>query len=244
MDAEHPAPRSDPSAATHRESPSGSHERCDLRPWPAEWTGDALEVAPRLLGLVVGHGGVAVRITELEAYRGGDDPASHAFRGPSARNAAMFGPAGHLYVYLSYGIHRAANIVTTPEGTASGVLLRAGDVVAGLDEARRRRPGVADAVLARGPGNLGRTLGLDLTDTGRRLVPCDGLDELLALDAAEVGVVAGRRPASMRTGPRVGVGAAHDEPWRFWIEGEPSVSAYRRQAPRGTRTTRRTAPRG
>lgn len=207
--------------------------------WPASWTGDALEVAPRLLGVLVAHGGVVLRLTELEAYRGGEDPASHAHRGRTQRNAAMFGPPGHLYVYLSYGIHRAANFVTTPEGVASGVLLRAGEVVAGLDAARARRPGVADALLARGPGNLGRTLGLDLADTGRRLRVCRDADELMALAPDEVGVAAGRRPDVVRTGPRVGVGAAHDEPWRFWIEGEPSVSAYRRQGPRTPRTGRR-----
>ena len=200
--------------------------------WPRELTGDAVSVAPRLLGGVIVHRGVGVRLTEVEAYTGADDPASHAYRGQTARNAAMFAGPGHIYVYLSYGIHRAANIVTAPAGTAAGVLLRAGEVVAGHEVARRRRPGVADARLASGPGNLGRVLDLRLELSGRRfdlghhpldLLELGGEDDprLLFVPAPAVAHDPGR-------GPRVGVGAAHDRPWRFWIPGDPTVSKYRR----------------
>lgn len=202
-------------------------------PWPAAWTGDALRVAPLLLGAVLGHAGVGVRLTELEAYRGSEDPASHAFRGKTPRTAPMFGPPGHLYVYLSYGIHRAANIVTTPAGTASGVLLRAGAVVSGNELAHARRPGVSDARLAQGPGNLGRALAFDLVDSGRRIFVCADLDDLRRQPPETIAIVPPRGPVdAVASGPRVGVGAAHDEPWRFWISGDPSVSAYRRQVVR------------
>ena len=200
--------------------------------WPRDLTGDAVSVAPRLLGGVVVHRGVAVRLTEVEAYTGADDPASHAYRGPTARNAAMFAGPGHIYVYLSYGIHRAANIVTAPAGTAAGVLLRAGEVVGGHEVARSRRPGVPDARLASGPGNLGRVLGLRLEVSGRRFEvvqhpiepPDDG-----GPDAARLVFVPAHPPVTTPgSGPRVGVGAAHDRPWRFWIPGDPTVSKYRR----------------
>ncbi len=119
----------------------------------------ALAVAPRLLGCVLRVGDVRVRLTEVEAYEGADDPASHAWRGPTDRNRVMFEAGGVLYVYRIHG-HHCANIVCGPAGVASAVLLRAGDVVAGLDVARERRPGVRDAWLARGPGNLCRALGI------------------------------------------------------------------------------------
>src|SRR3954467_8531297 len=110
-----------------------------------------LEVARDLLGAVVVCGDVALRLTEVEAYAGGRDPASHAFRGPTPRNAVMFGPGGHAYVYFTYGMHYCGTPVCGPDGQASAVLLRAGEVVAGLETARARRPGVRDRDLARGP---------------------------------------------------------------------------------------------
>ena len=202
------------------------------RTWPSELTGDAVSVAPRLLGGVIVHRGVAVRLTEVEAYTGADDPASHAYRGPTRRNAAMFAGPGHIYVYLSYGIHRAANIVTAPSGTAAGVLLRAGEVVAGRELARQRRPGVPDVRLASGPGNLGRVLGLGLELSGRRLELLRGPDEVRAhadADDDRLLFAPGGGPADgLGRGPRVGVGAAHDRPWRFWVAGDPTVSKYRR----------------
>ncbi|WP_423923757.1 DNA-3-methyladenine glycosylase [Frigoribacterium sp. 2-23] len=188
----------------------------------------ALEVAPRLLGAVFRAGDVAVRLTEVEAYLGeGVDPGSHAYRGPTARTATMFAGGGALYVYLSYGIHRCVNIVCGPAGEASAVLLRAGEVVAGLDEARRRRPtSRSDVDLARGPGRLGSALAIDLADDGARL---DHSRFALSLADPLPDIV---------SGPRVGVAgpAGTDEfSWRFAIPGEPTVSAYRAATPRTRR---------
>lgn len=121
--------------------------------WP-ELTGPVTEVAPRILGGVLRLGDVAVRLTEVEAYDGERDPGSHAYRGQTARNATMFGPPGHLYVYFTYGMHFCCNVVTGADGAASAVLVRAGEVVDGLDVARSRRPGVKDRDLARGPARL------------------------------------------------------------------------------------------
>lgn len=173
----------------------------------------AVEAAPLLLGSVLWVRGVGVRLTEVEAYEGADDPASHAWRGQTARNAVMFGPAGHLYVYRIHG-HHCVNIVCGPPGRASAVLLRAGEVVEGLDAARTRRPGVREAWLARGPGNLAKALGLTLADQGAWL---GGPDVALRWGSAGGTFVAG---------PRVNVARAHDRPWRFWVPG-PSVSAFR-----------------
>ena len=163
---------------------------------------------------------MTVRITEVEAYAGDRDPASHAYRGRTARTAVMFGPPGRLYVYFSYGMHHAANIVCGPDGTASGVLLRAGEVVAGLEPARLRRgPRIRDRDLARGPGRLAQALGLTLADGGTDVF---GLGPVrLVLDAYPV--------ARWVTGPRVGVSVAADVPWRFWVADDPYVSSYQQQ---------------
>ena len=177
--------------------------------------GDPLEVAPRLLGAVLTHGGVSVRLTEVEAYAGPLDPGSHAHRGQTARNAVMFGPPGHLYVYFVYGMHFCANLVTGPEGDPGAVLLRAGEVVAGCDVARGRRPGSNDRDLARGPARLCRALGIDLSHNGIR-----------------PDLVAGEPVTDLSTGPRVGLRHAADRPWRFWITDDPTVSTYRPAAPR------------
>jgi len=179
-------------------------------------SGSALEIAPRLLGATIRHGGVALRLTEVEAYAGADDPGSHAFRGRTPRNQVMFGPAGHLYCYFVYGMHVCANLVTGPVGEAGAVLLRAGEVVDGLALARVRRPGVPDRDLARGPARLCTTLGLTLDDNGVR--------PSVELAPEQVGPV--------MTGPRVGLRLAADRPWRFWIEGDPTVSSYRPAKPR------------
>ena len=183
-----------------------------------------LDVAPALLGCRFTAGGVTVRITEVEAYAGEADPGSHAFRGRTARTEVMFGPAGHLYVYFTYGMHWCVNIVTGTEGAASAVLLRAGQVVAGHDVAARRRAGIAERDWARGPARLARALGLGREDNGSDL--CGAEDEP-RLDAAEVRP----DPTRVRTGPRVGVSGPGGDgtayPWRFWIEDEPTVSAYR-----------------
>jgi DNA-3-methyladenine glycosylase len=184
----------------------------------------ALEAAPLLLGAVFRSGDVAIRITEVEAYQGfGQDEGSHAHRGKTPRNSSMWGPAGTLYVYLSYGIHRCLNLVCGPEGAASGVLLRAGEVVDGLDLARERRPTARkDVELARGPGRLGTALGIELADDGS------------SVTTPPFSLVFGGETAGMiMTSPRVGVsGRAGTDafPWRFFLEGDPTVSAYRQGA--------------
>jgi DNA-3-methyladenine glycosylase len=255
-------------------------------------------VAPALLGCVLAHetadGLVAVELTEVEAYSGATDPASHAYRGLTGRNAVMFGPPGHAYVYFTYGMHFCVNVVCQPAGTASAVLLRAGRVVAGEPLARRRRAvrraadardvtaadardvtaagtrdvteadarddAVADALdlipardLARGPARLCQALaitraqnGADFCDPasplrllpGRRAPSVDGtawngtawngtaVDDTAGDDTA--GDDAGRAAEPViSTGPRVGVTAAAEVAWRFWLTGDPTVSAYR-----------------
>ena len=177
---------------------------------------DVLTVAPALLGAHVRVHGVTLLLTEVEAYAGTDDPAAHAYRGWRPHTRHLFEPPGTLYCYRSYGIHICANVVCGPAGSGSAVLLRAGRVVDGLEFARSRRPGVPDARLARGPGCLGQALALTLDDSGRRF----GQGGLELLPAAEPAV-------ATVSGPRVGVSVAARRPWRFWLPGEPSVSAYR-----------------
>jgi DNA-3-methyladenine glycosylase len=190
---------------------------------------DARQVAPLLLGAVLTHEGrdgtVAVRITEVEAYLGPHDslhpdPGSHTFRGATARNAPMFGPAGHLYVYFTYGLHHCANIVCGPVGLASALLLRAGEVVAGEELALARRPtSKFPKDLASGPARLATALGLTTADSGR-----DALSTPFHLELPQT-------PAEgISSGPRVGVsgaGGTHDYPWRFWLTGDPTVSRYK-----------------
>ena len=188
-----------------------------------------LEVARDLLGAVVIHGDVAVRLTEVEAYAGDVDPASHAFRGPTQRNAVMFGPGGHAYVYFTYGMHFCVNLVCGPEGRASAVLLRAGEVCAGVEKARSRRPGAADRDLARGPARLTKALGID-----RAL---DGADVTRRTSPLQVRRGEPVPDSVVRRGPRVGVNAAAELPWRFWADGDPTVSIYRQHVPK-----RRTTP--
>ena len=180
-------------------------------------------VAPTLLGcwLVADRpeGRVAVRLTEVEAYSGeGQDPASHAHRGPTPRAEIMFGPPGRLYVYFSYGVHWCANVVVGPEGRGSAVLLRAGEVVMGEELARMRRP-AARAVrdLARGPARLTQALAIG---------PDDRSVDLLAPDS-DVRLHRGSPPRSVSAGPRVGISQATDLPWRFWDPDTASVSAFR-----------------
>ncbi|QHK18738.1 DNA-3-methyladenine glycosylase [Pseudarthrobacter psychrotolerans] len=192
-------------------------------------SGDARRVAPQLLGSLLTHhsheGTVAVRITEVEAYMGpGDsshpDPGSHTFRGPTARNAPMFGPAGHLYVYFTYGMHYCANIVCGPAGTASAVLLRAGEIVEGQHLALVRRPTSKSALdLASGPARLATTLALTTADSGRDAL-ADPFELRLPSLSAPV----------FSSGPRVGVsgdGGSAEYPWRFWLPGDPTVSRYK-----------------
>jgi DNA-3-methyladenine glycosylase len=184
-------------------------------------TGPVDEAARALLGCHLSVGGVTVRLTEVEAYSGtGEDPASHAHRGRTPRNTVMFGPAGYAYVYFTYGMHYCVNIVCGTEGTASAVLLRAGEIVDGLALARERRPAArSDAELARGPARLCTALAI-----GREFYGTYLLDEYLTPPPSEVGPIV--------AGPRVGVTGALDVEWRFWLKDDPTVSTYRRHVPR------------
>jgi len=187
---------------------------------------DVTERARGLLGRLLHGHGVTVRITEVEAYGGITDPASHAYT-RTARSEIMYGPPWRLYVYRSYGIHYCANVVTGPTESASAVLVRAGAVDDGVDVARARRgDAVPDEGLARGPGNLASALGLTLDDLGTDLLTPDGVR--LGPEVALAGHVL--------SGPRVGVSRAADVPWRFWLPDEPSVSTYRRN-PRAARSS-------
>jgi DNA-3-methyladenine glycosylase len=201
----------------------------------------ATEVAPDLLGCVLWYqsaaGLVAVRLVEVEAYEGAADPASHAFRGQTARNAVMFGPPGHLYVYFTYGMHFCANLVCLP---SLAVLLRAGEVVAGAGLAARRRFDPArERDLARGPARLCQALaidrGLDGADACAPRSPL-GIGPRLAQGAAG--------PVHVMTGPRVGISQAADRPWRYWLADDPHVSAYRPVQPRTRRAKPVTGPDG
>jgi DNA-3-methyladenine glycosylase len=188
-----------------------------------------LEVAHALLGQhlvrVTDAGPIVLRLTEVEAYAGSDDPGSHSFRGRTPRNAVMFGPAGFSYVYFTYGMHYCVNVVTGPVGEPSAVLLRAGEVVAGEDLVRARRGAVPFRDLARGPARL--TVALDI-DRG-----LDGMD--LTAGETPLFLAAPERPVDVpiASGPRVGVsgdgGVRH---WRFWLQGDPTVSPYRAAVPR------------
>ena len=210
---------------------------------------DPVAVAPRLLGAVIHARGVSVRLTEVEAYRGeGADPGSHAFRGRTPRTEPMFGPAGTVYVYLSYGIHRCLNLVCGPGGEAGAVLLRAGEVVEGTELAAERRAAaaprraeasasrvIAPRDIARGPARLATALGVQLRDSGGMLAI--GRDPTLARALAQAfapvfaldpGVPL--PPERVVAGPRVGVsgpGGTDEYPWRFWLAGDPTVSVYR-----------------
>jgi DNA-3-methyladenine glycosylase len=186
---------------------------------PRVLSGPVLEVAPLLLNAVLRHGDVAVRLTEVEAYAGPDDPGSHAYRGRTPRTEVMFGPPGHLYCYFTYGMHVCCNVVCGPEGTPSAVLVRAGEVVEGIELARERRPRSSDRDLARGPARLCRALGIDLSHDGTDLV------------AGDVTLTLGEPPTDVSTGPRVGLRQAPERPWRYWSTGDPTVSTYRPAAP-------------
>ena len=220
------------------------------------FAGPSVDVAPRLLGCVLSArspaGEVSVRLTEVEAYLGEMDPASHAYRGRTQRNAVMYGEPGYSYVYFTYGMHFCVNLVCQPPGTASAVLLRAGAVLTGAELARERRlsarraggrdgrrgggqdagrrvdrdgrgGGVPDRDLARGPARLCQALGIDRSLDGTDV--CDPASPLQICAASTP-------PGPVRAGPRVGVSSAASVPWRFWTEGDPTVSPYRAHTPR------------
>jgi DNA-3-methyladenine glycosylase len=213
----------------------------------------SVEVAPDLLGCVLEHettdGLVAVELTEVEAYAGRSDPASHAYRGKTQRNAVMFGPPGHAYVYFTYGMHFCVNVVCLGEqGSASAVLLRAGAIIAGEDLARARRTRgsvpegrarIAPRDLARGPARLCQALGIDRALDGADVCVAGAPLRMLsgAGNPARSAVLARGdnppgTPRRIATGPRVGVSSAAEIPWRFWYDGDPTVSVYRPHVPR------------
>ncbi|HET6352851.1 DNA-3-methyladenine glycosylase [Streptomyces sp. NPDC002659] len=202
-------------------------ESPDRTPLPREFFDrPVLEVAPELLGCTLARltddGPIEVRLTEVEAYAGELDPGSHAYRGRTARNQVMFGPPGHAYVYFTYGMWHCLNVVCGPEGRASGILLRAGEILVGADHARKRRFSARhDKELAKGPARLATALDVDRALNGTDL--CAGGDAPLSLLRGT-----SPDPDLVRSGPRTGVGGdgAH-HPWRFWIEDDPTVSPYR-----------------
>ncbi|MFD9380984.1 DNA-3-methyladenine glycosylase [Streptomyces sp. NPDC059999] len=190
-----------------------------------------LTVAPDLLGRTLVRrtpdGPLELRITEVEAYEGEADPGSHAYRGRTARNASMFGPPGHAYVYFIYGMWFSLNLVCGPPGRASGVLLRAGEVTVGAELARKRRHTARrDGELAKGPARLATALDVDRSLDGTDL--CDGPDSLLSLLTGTPAP-----PDLVSNGPRTGVGGAGaGHPYRFWVTDDPTVSPYRAHVPR------------
>jgi len=201
-----------------------------------------LQVAPLLLGALLTHttpdGVTTVRIVEVEAYDGERDPGSHAYRGLTKRNKTMFGPGGHLYVYRHMGLHVCANIVCGPEGWGCGILLRAGEVVDGIELARFRRNanGISrsDVDLAQGPARLTVAMGIKPNDDGSDVLSPSGSFKLeIPLENMDVGEAA--VSPQIMFGPRVGVsgegGRGDIYPWRFWLEADPHVSAYKPAPP-------------
>ncbi|MFI9758765.1 DNA-3-methyladenine glycosylase [Streptomyces sp. NPDC051963] len=204
----------------------------DRTPLPREFFDrPVLEVAPDLLGRILVRttpdGPISLRLTEVEAYDGPNDPGSHAYRGRTPRTDVMFGPPGHVYVYFTYGMWHCMNLVCGPDGTASAVLLRAGEIVEGAELARKRRFSARnDKELAKGPARLATALDVD-----RAL---DGTDAC-ALSETPLRILTGASVPTdqVRNGPRTGVsgdGGVH--PWRFWIANDPTVSPYRAHTPR------------
>ncbi|NUL06762.1 DNA-3-methyladenine glycosylase [Streptomyces lunaelactis] len=207
-------------------------ERPDRTPLPRGFFDrPVLDVAPELLGCTLarltGDGPIELRLTEVEAYAGELDPGSHAYRGRTPRNDVMFGPPGHAYVYFTYGMWHCLNVVCGPEGRASGILLRAGEIQIGADLARKRRFSARhDRELAKGPARLATALDVDRALNGT---------DLCADATAPLSLLPGTppHPDQVRNGPRTGVGGggAH-QPWRFWIDSDPTVSPYRAHVPR------------
>jgi len=177
------------------------------------------EVAPDLIGVTLLVDGVGGRIVEVEAYDQ-EDPASHAYRGRTARNGVMFGPPGHAYVYRSYGIHWCLNLVCGPEGVPEAALIRALEPTAGLEEQRRRRGVQDERALCSGPGKLCQALGI----TGEH----DGLP----LDAPPFRLEERQEVPEIATGPRIGITRATELSWRYVEANSRFLS---RSAPRGAR---------
>jgi DNA-3-methyladenine glycosylase len=186
---------------------------------------DAWLVAPLLLNKVIVQGDRSARIVEVEAYAGADDPASHAYRGSTARNAAMFGPPGHLYVYFTYGMHWCANAVCGAEGGASAVLLRAAEPLTGLDDMRAARFAARrDRDLANGPAKLCQAMGIDGDH--------DGLDLVVADQGVTIVDDGTAPPPDPGVSPRIGLRVGVETPWRWYVPDDPNVS--RRPRPRAS----------
>ncbi|HXQ75063.1 MAG TPA: DNA-3-methyladenine glycosylase [Acidimicrobiales bacterium] len=184
------------------------------------YAGDPVAVGPLLLNKLLVRGTRVGRIVEVEAYRGGEDPASHAFGGPTRRNATMFGPPGHLYVYFTYGMHWCANAVCGPEGTGHALLLRALAPESGLAAMRRARPvGTADGQLTSGPAKLCQAFGIAGPEDGADLVEGDR-----GITVRDDGTPP---PPVPGVSGRVGIRQATDRPWRWWVPGDPHVSRGR-----------------
>lgn len=185
---------------------------------------DALVVARELLGCHVRAGDVALRITEVEAYRYPDDTANHCRMGRTPRNAPMWGPAGHAYVYLCYGMHQMLNLVTNREGEGAAVLIRACEAISGMELIAQRRGGITGPTQLTGPGKVGAALGLDTSWSGHALFKRGGLT-----------VIEGQPPAVVLAGPRVGIGYATAEhqaaPWRLACGDSSSVSVRKALTP-------------
>ena len=178
---------------------------------------DPREVAPELLGKVLVHGGREARLVEVEAYCGADDPGSHAFRGETPRVRTMFGPAGHLYVYFTYGMHWCANVVCGSAGTAGAVLLRGAAPTAGIEAMREARPRARrDRDLTSGPAKLCQAFGIDGSFDGADVVRGDRGVRLVDDGAAP--------PVAPASSTRIGLSAGADLPWRWYVPGDPCVS--------------------
>jgi DNA-3-methyladenine glycosylase len=170
-----------------------------------------LEVAPDLIGAVLLFDGVGGRIVEVEAYHH-TEPAAHSFRGPTQRNAVMFGPPGYAYVYRSYGIHWCVNFVCEPKGSAAAALIRALQPTEGLPTMRRRRGVKDERLLCSGPGRLCEALGITAAHNG------------LALDAPPFALLARTGRVEIVAGPRIGITKAVDKPWRYGEMGSRFLS--------------------
>ena len=176
-----------------------------------------LEVAPDLLNKVLVAPGVAGRIVEVEAYRGSDDPGSHAFRGVTPRTEGMFGQAGHLYVYFTYGMHWCANVVTDQTGTPGAVLVRAVAPLRGVALLRGRRPAAKrDVDISNGPAKLAQAFGIGEMHDGADLVRAE-----MGVSIRDDGTPP---PTSPAVGPRIGLSQGTELPWRFATDGAPEVS--------------------
>jgi len=176
-----------------------------------DFEASSLDVARALIGVTILVDGVGGRIVETEAYDA-DDPASHSHGGPSVRNASMFGPAGHAYVYLSYGIHWCLNLVCREAGHGAGVLVRAVEPTAGIAVMRERRGVTDERLLCSGPGRVGQALGISRAHDG------------MPLDQPPFVLLPGSPGDVVVTGVRIGISKAQDQPWRFGLAGSAFVS--------------------